>query len=235
MIAITNSERATYNKLVEDYRAKNMKPIINWHSITLLSAALGTANNIPFEINQSNGGQLPQNASEQRLNIVDKFTATRVMIGLVKVATGSTVAANKTHNWVNPQIFTGSGEAAALRNIYRGWLQLQVNSTVYFPGLDMYNFWVVPELPELVAQTVTSGIDAAAQSYITSDAKNGSEDGFIELIPTVTFSGGKKNVIQINLPASAAMAGTSSSNYVILQFRGFLHQNVNSKNINEVD
>jgi len=201
---------------------------MTWATLRMESAVLGTQGQIPFALN-ADDQSLPEQITEQRLNKVDSFVATRVSVQIANF-TGNR-SSMRLRTYPNQRIFTGAGEAAALQAIYNAKLDIMVNSNLYFPNLRTEQFLLVPQFQELLANVTALPAGYTAGGW-DKDPYNGDDDAFKELIPSVAFSGGNKNTININLAQSVNMTAAGGSNIAVLQFRGFIIQNYNAEMIN---
>jgi hypothetical protein len=206
-------------------RGKNNKgvSIINTLSYLRMEAVLGTQNSISFTTVIQQGAQ---NSTERRLSINDSFTVLSFSVFIYKQLAPSGVAQPfgqcKLHTWPNPFVFSGTGEAAALQEIYNGSYALQVNSTQYFQAFDCLRFYRVGVAQQSLDVTAPgSGINAAYGADYWADGHY----GFNDTNPTVTFAGTDTIESTITLPDSSIMAGTASNNYCALYMHGYLNQN----------
>lgn len=163
-----------------------------------------------------------QNPIENRLKVTDIFVATAVTLCIYKAGSSATASAVTTAErakaalaWsANPGVFSTAGEAANLNTIYSGYLRLLVNRVVYFEALDTQRF--------KRAGDVQAGLITATGGVTTQqDNQPDANYGFVGLNPTLTIGGASQNDFSLNMPAATSLAGTSSSNFLVLYFRGF--------------
>lgn len=221
--AAGNSKRAIFNALKRAYKLRNMNPVIT-ESYLRLESVLGTQNAINFNVLAQNTSVAPR-ATEQRLQLTDTFSITSMAFLIGKQASGAPDSSLVLDTYVNPQIFSGAGEAAALQAIYNGKLSIDVNRTSYLAAWDIARHQNVNTAQQLLAQTVTAGILAGASSVYS---RNAYEDDsiFKDLTPGINISGNQTIAIQAQLPGSVNMTGASGTNVACLYLRGFLIQNV---------
>lgn len=186
----------------------------------------GSFTSVNFNVLQNQG---TANVTEKRLAITDTFTITSLSVMIFKAGAGTTatqveISQSLLQLWANPQVFTGVGEAAALRALYNGNMQIKVDGTVYIDSLDLMRFW----RPGTSQQGM--GSDAANNAKVQVNEWPAVSFGFNKLVPTITLSGAGKNEISLNIPTSTSFAGTSSQNFVVCYLRGLLNQNASRLN-----
>lgn len=214
--AFGGRDRSIYNAIPTANR-NGVKPVPA--TLRLESDALGTAGAINFYIKQ-NDGNFTQHITEKRLNITDTFTCTEIGLFIIKVATAGQTQSAVLRSYVNSIEFSGSGEAAALRGIYNGFLNITIDGVNYLPqSWDMMRHLYVPTAQNAVLTAASGTNNAYVAEGWDSPAK-----GYYPVTPNITFKGSSNNLISINLPTSLAMAGTGSTNYAVLMMRGFLQQ-----------
>lgn len=215
-IQAIDRSRAIYNAL-----PKQQGVISTESYLRLESAALGTQSQIDFKTLVNEG---TPNETEQRLSLTDTFTVTAMGIFLIKAATAGQTRSSELHTFPNATVFSGSGEAVNLMNIYNGYFSAKVNGVQYIPRLDVYRFFRAGQAQKNVGLSTYDATNNANNKYLTSGWPS-ENYGYKSVTPTFELSGARKNELAITCPASIAMAGTSSSNYVVMILRGFLNQN----------
>lgn len=209
------------SRLIYNSLPKEQGVISSQSYLRLESAVLGTQSEITFNVLNNEG---TVNETEQRLALTDTFTVTELGIFLMKVTTAGTNRSGVLHTFPNANVFTGSGESANLQNIYNGYFKATVNGVQYIPKMDMLRFYRVGAAQKTVGTSTYDATNNTSNKYLESTWDNPNY-GFYPLTPQLNLSGAWKNSLAITCPASVAMAGTSSSNYVVLILRGFLNQN----------
>jgi len=159
---------------------------------------------------------------ENRLKVTDVFVATAISIFIYKAGSSATASAvtaaqraiaRPSFN-ANVGVFTAANEADNLMSLYNGSLKLLVNRKVYFEALDCQRFYR--------AGDVQAGLITATGGVTTQvDNRPEANYGFIGLDPTLSIGGASQNDFSINMPAALSCAGTSSSNFLVLYFRGY--------------
>lgn len=191
----------------------------------------GSVNSIQFPVLTTNSAP---RATEQRLDITDMFTISNWSLFLVKAgssttATDAEVAVAPLYTWPNPQVFTGSGEAANLMNVYNGNLSVTVDRDRVLDKYDTYRFYRVATAQKLIAQA--AGTAGSGESlHFQADGWEGPSYGFSQLDPEITINGVGQNDLILNLPSAVSLAGTSSTNFVVLICRGIKWQNSSKLN-----
>jgi hypothetical protein len=218
-IASGGNLRNVFNGIKQDYAVKEKSkgkpaPTITY-SYLRSEVALGTTGSVAFPILTQDG---TATVNERRLNISDDFVVTSLGLFIYKIASGAAVGNGILYTFPNSLVFSGSSEAANLQSIYNGSINVTVNRNEIIPALDCMQFYEVGT----AQQSVLTAATGTGNSYLANQYSK--EAGFAEVIPTFKLSGSAVNQVTLNLPASAALAGTSSTNYVALVARGFLIQ-----------
>lgn len=185
----------------------------------------GTNSSINFNILANQGSP---SASENRLQLADAFVVTHIGFYLLKAGTSTSATATEIaqavpHTFPNPLVFTGSGEAANLEVLYNSSLTLKLNQVVWYPYLAMRKFYRVG------TSQATVGSSAVNNSPVQRDEWNGPDYGSLPLIPPILFNGQGQNSVVINMAASVATSGTSSTNLISFVADGILYPNCASK------
>lgn len=216
-----NPARALYN----DLRAKYSDPsvIITDSYLRFEIGLTGSPSVIAFNA-LTNQGQAT--ATEKRLNITDLFCCAQISMAIMKTGTATTtptaneLAVGILRTFPNPNVFTGAQEAANLHNLYNGSLSIRVDSTVWIDSFDCNRFYRVP-----TSQKGTAVSAVALTGVLQDDGYDSLNYGYSPLTPTIMFNGRGKNEVNINMPGTLSLAGTSSYNTVVFLARGFLLQN----------
>lgn len=217
----SNKDRAIYNSLLRGYAERGIRPVIT-QSYLRLEQTLGNSNSVPFQVLTNQGNVQP---TEVRLQLTDTFVVTDIGFFISKLATNAARSSMVLDTFVNPEIYTGSGEAAALQALYNGQLTAGVDRKTYITAWDLLRHYYVPNAQRLLAQVGSTNVPAgAATSYSRSGFEN--DQIFKEILPTFNISGNQSLNLAINLPEAVNMAGTNSINIAVLYLRGFLVQNV---------
>lgn len=196
--------------------------VITQSYLRLQSAALGTQSSIDFGVlvNELAPGATSVDASERRLSLVDNFLITEMRISLLKVATGDSASISTLNQFPNEYKFTASGEAKNLMSIYNGYLSAVINGETILDGWDISRHYRVGTAQEGLAASANATVNLYA-----ADNHDSASYGFYPVTPQIELRGNAKNKLRINLPVSANLAGTSSTNYAVLEVRGLLVQN----------
>lgn len=214
-VQTTDRARAIYKSLPK-------RPgVVTTQSYLRLEQVLGTQGNINFQVLTNEG---TPNVNERRLAISDSFMITSIFIGIYKVGaatpTNAQIAGGVLNTYPNSITYSKAGEAANLQGIYNGYLSIRVNSVVYIDSLDCFRFYRV--------STAQKGVNVSAAASNNAYVSEGYEKGdfpFYALTPGIRLSGATKNELQVTLPTSLDLTGTSSTNYAVCYLRGFLEQN----------
>lgn len=173
---------------------------------------------IPIVINQTpTGGVLFP--SEKRVELQDIFVPTE--LGIFAAAPSSATApSTKLYSYENTTVFTGSGVAASLLNLWAGRYSLVVNNTQVLPAWDIWRHYSVP----LTQQAANA--DYTGSTINVADALNGYENGFYPVAPSFVLSGAANIQATINLPS--AISSVLLNSRIVVIHRGILLQNVTS-------
>lgn len=188
--------------------------------LRLESAVTTTQNAINFNVLQNVG---TSQATEQRLKQTDMFTITDFAVYVYKTdatVTSGTIA--HLYSNPNPNVFTGTGEANNLMAVWNGLLQISVDRKQVVPGMDVLRTYRVG------TSQLGVGSSAANNKPVQLDEWQGPNYAFANVDPEITISGSGQTDISIQLPTAVSLAGTSSTNYVVVMFRGILWQSASS-------
>jgi hypothetical protein len=185
--------------------------------LEVLAAVNTTIYKFGVLVNDQSNGQQPS-PTEVRLNLQDAFYAAsmQVLIGLKQTPADT---AWPVHSYPNPAVFTTSGAAVALYNLYNGQLNLTVNNKIITPSWDILRHYKSN-------QTQGTG---ATQATGPVDQFDGGLDAGFPVEPNLVLIGSKNNVLQINLPAAIGVLQATPSTAqtpIVIIFRGVLAQNV---------
>jgi hypothetical protein len=172
-----------------------------------------TSYHVPVLINDTQNGA--SFATENRLNLQDAFVVSNIGV-FVSIPAASTTTAFQYYTYPNAQAFTTSGAAAALYNLYNGYLQVSINNRTIVPSWDLYKHLFVPQ----TQQATSTGTNTAI------DQNDGSEFGYYPMEPNVVFVGSKNNQVSLNLPSAIGTLQASTAPRIIVIFKGILAQNV---------
>lgn len=196
--------------------------VITQSFLRLESATLGTQGSINFAVlvNEMANGASSVSATEKRLALTDTFVATEIGIYITKIASGSTIGSTVLNTFPNSLVYSGSGEAANLLNIYNGNLNIRINGETIIDSWDVARHYRVGN----AQKTVLTAASGTGNSWDAStwDQPN---YGMFPVTPQIEFRGNAKNLVNLNLPLSVNLAGTSSTNVAVVLMRGLLVQN----------
>lgn len=228
MVKATNQQRALYDQLVAKYRthANAGSIIITDSYLYLMKSLQGTITTLQFDVLTNQG--TPQ-VNEVRLSLTDRFCVRDWSIMVMKAgasvaATAAEISVAVPSTYPNPAVFTGSNEAANLQSVYNGNMRIVIDSTVFFQAFPNRNFYRVP-----VSQlgTTSAAIAGPVQYKIAADGWDSMNYSYSPVYPTFEFNGIGKNEATLTLPNPTLTSGTSSQNFAVAIFRGYLIQNVN--------
>ena len=170
---------------------------------------------VPVLVNDTQNGNAF--ATENRLALQDAFVVSSIGI-FVSAPAASTTTAFAYYTYPNAQIFSTSGAATALYNLYNGQLNMTINNRQIMPAWDIYRHLNVPQ-----TQTASStGTNTAI------DQNDASEYGYYPVEPNIVLVGSKNNQISLQLPAAIGTLQATTAPRILVIFRGILAQNVTS-------
>lgn len=209
----TDRERA----ILDFFNAKGMKG--SQGTIYTEPSIQDMISNISFNVlnNQSDGNQISK--VEKRLKISDTFVVTKMALFIIKAgastaATAAERAVAKQHTFENPAIFTGASESVNLYSLYRSYMSVTIDRVKFYESLDCLRFRRVGQAQQ--GQLVFTASNVGASQWDSADY------GMFPVTPTFLINGQGDNEINISMPGSVNLAGTSSQNFVGLMLRGFL-------------
>lgn len=205
------SLRNGYKSIKAQYANIGKDNVVVTQSTLRLEQVLSTAKtsySFPIQENEGNA-----TATEVRLNINDNFHITRIGVFLGKAATSADVALMLS-TYPNNILFPTASVAPALETVYNSKMKIEVNNKVLVQNWDLQKHRVA----QFIQQTATD-----------VDSRNSDEDGWVDCVPIITLSGGRKNVVEVNLPAAVSTLEAAPIEVrLILMFQGFLAQNATS-------
>jgi hypothetical protein len=192
------------------------KAVLSQSYLRLEVAASTSKTNYQFGvlINDQPQGN-PIRPTETRLNLQDAFFVASVQL-FTAVAASATATNFALTTYPNPRIFSTAGAAAALYNLYNGYLSLTVNNSVITPSWDLYRHLEINQTQQTTTP-VAAGIPLDQTSGLTSTA--------VACEPNWVLIGSKNNVLQLNLPAAIDTLQAASTTVLVIILRGVLAQN----------
>ena len=157
----------------------------------------------------------PIRPTEQRLNLQDAFFCASVQL-FTAVASSATATDFSLNTYPNPRIYSTAGAAAALYNLYNGYLSLTVNNYIITPSWDLYRHLEINQTQQTVTPVATT---------VPLDQVSGIASTAVACEPNWVLIGSKSNTLQLNLPAAIGTLQASSTTVLVLILRGVLAQN----------
>lgn len=196
-----------------------------------LDAEIINTSRLTWEINSdAAAGTNTKTASERRLQRNDIFIATGLRFGIKKVVSSAHAQA-LVYTYPNATVFADNSTTflnADLEALWNSFIQVKTGSTVNIEALPTQPCrWS----PELAKGTINAAIynGSAAVTYAVTDEPRPSRAGYIELSTYLGFRGVDQNEISLTIPNGAALkmahTATSTQNYAVLEFEGFLVKN----------
>lgn len=220
---VMNQSRALLDTLRAKYQ-KYPNVIITDSYLLLMKSLQGTITTVTFDV-LSNVGNAT--VLENRLSITDRFAVKDMAVCIMKAgastaATAAEIAVGRPNTYPNPNIYTGAAEAANLEAIYNSQMRVAIDSKIFYQSLDTRRFFRVP-----TSQQGTAVSAVAGTGVLSRDGWDNLNYCFSPVAPNFEFSGSGKNEVTLQLPNPTLTSGTSSQNFVLAYFRGFLIQNIN--------
>lgn len=189
---------------------------------------LATTNQYTFTILAPDGSSaLLVTPNEIRLNKSDAFIGTQIGFGIYKCAfatpTAAQLVATILNAFPNPNIYTGTGEALNLESLYtNGKIKFLVDDDVYMDNYTLLRMRKVGQSQQGVGSTATNNLPVARDQWdLDTIPVNPLARPFV-------MNGNSKFDLSIQLQQAVSMAGTSSQNYAVILFRGYLAVGINS-------
>lgn len=217
------NSRAAYDVALDllyrlGYDVASANPTQSYVRSEVAISAATTQYQIPIVINQTPTGSSLY-PTEKRVELQDIFVPTELGI-FVAAPSGATAPATKLYTYENLEVFTGSGVAAALLNLWAGRYSMVVNNTQVLPAWDIWRHYAAPT-------TQYSTIpEYSTNTRVRLDSFNGHENGFYPVAPSFVLSGAANIQATINLPA--AISSVLANSRIVVIHRGILLQNVTS-------
>jgi hypothetical protein len=206
------AQRAAYSQIKKAYAAKGRKPVTTPSTLRLIQNVTANRTTYSFPVLEGDStNTLPEN---RFLNRADAFTVTHVGIfigGLTDAGAATTAGAYQLFGYQAPALTT-AGVTNANALFTQGYMNVLVNNVAYLQNFDLYRCYQAP-----IAQT--GNLFATGTSTTYQNSVSGENDGFVEIVPTLQFSGTAKIDITLNLPTSLAVTNACQINVI---FRGFL-------------
>lgn len=170
---------------------------------------------VPILVNSAGQGGAVSYPTNNLLQLQDAFVVSELGI-FVAAPTTATTTAFPYYTYPNAQVFSTSGAAAALYNLYNGSMSITVNNRQIMPSYDLYRHLNVPQTQEATSTGTNTALDQ----------NDGSSFGYYPIEPNVVLVGSKNNQVTLNLPAAIGTLQAGTAPRIIVIFRGILAQNV---------
>lgn len=214
--------RQSYSLIKAAYAKQKRNPITTASTLRLQVAVPTGTSKTTFQFPIIQGDEATTYAEAMMLNRADSFTATSMGLfigGLTDAGAAVTAGATNygltSYPSASNAIALASGQSETL--FYNSKINIAINNVQYLQNFDtysMYNAGVNQQNRNL------GGIVNAATYPLPADSVRGSNSGFVDLIPTLQFSGTSKIDITLSLPN--ALTVTTHNFILVLMFRGFL-------------
>ncbi len=166
-------------------------------------------------VNDQPQGNAPRR-TETRLNLQDAFYVGSVQL-FTALASSATATDFVLDSYPNPRKYSTAGAAAALQNLYNGYLSLTVNNRVITPSWDLYRHYDAPQTQQSTTP-IANGVPV--------DEFNGNSTSGVSCEPNWVLIGQKNNQLQLTLPNAIGTLQAASTTVLVIILRGVLAQNV---------
>jgi hypothetical protein len=173
-----------------------------------------TSYHVPVLVNDTQNGNTF--ATENRLNLQDAAVISSVGVYVAIPASASTTAF-PLYSYPNAVVFSTSGAATALYNLYNGYMQMNINNRVIVPSWGLYKHLAVPQTQQGSQAGATNG---------GIDQFDGTSQGYYPMEPNVVLVGSKNNQISLNLPSAIGTLQAGVAPRIVVIFQVILAQNV---------
>lgn len=215
------SQRSAFANIKRAYASKGRKPVTTPSTLRLIQNVVTNKTTYSFPVLE---GDSTNTLAENRfLNRADAFTATSIGIfigGLTDAGAATSAGAYQLFGYQAPALTT-AGVTNANALFSQGYMNILVNNVAYLQNFDLFRCYSAP-----IAQT--GNLFATGTSTTYQNSVNGETDGFVDIVPTLQFSGTAKIDITLNLPTSLALTNACQINVI---FRGFL--SLGASNLNK--
>jgi hypothetical protein len=239
---MTLAKRQAFTLIKKAYEKINRKPVTTPSTLRLIVPL--TANRTSFTFPILEGDSNLQHPNQILLNRADAFTATQmgVFVGGIEYAVGMSgvktltsipVGANRLGNEIisgdavllsNAQFSSNFDPFALLDN---SLLNISVNNVKYLQNFDLLSTSKNTSL----GVTNTAGQQNTINFANNTNGNYGERDGFVDLVPTLQFSGTSKVDITLNCPSAPLPTANIDQLYIEVIFRGFL--SLGASNLNK--
>jgi hypothetical protein len=230
------AKRQAFTLIKKAYEKINRKPVTTPSTLRLIVPL--TANRTSFTFPILEGDSNLTHPNQILLNRADAFTATSfgIFVGGLRTLSGFGSALTLAPCGVNdlgdetliqdPLVLTQNpiSEVAFPNAIFEnGLIDIAVNNVKYLQNFDVKG---ANKATSLAPNISTNGIIIGANT----NGNVGERDGFVDLVPTLQFSGTSKIDITLNTPMAPRTTSTDDI-YLEIIFRGFL--SLGASNLNK--
>jgi hypothetical protein len=226
------AKRQAFTLIKKAYEKINRKPVTTPSTLRLIVPL--TANRTSFTFPILEGDSNLTHPNQILLNRADAFTATQMGVfigGLENTRTltgfelGVLAPANLGDELLISDVLTLETvtDLKPNRLFENGLLDIAVNNVKYLQNFDLLS----------TNKSSSLGVDSAVNNSLNiignTNGNFGERDGFVDLVPTLQFSGTSKIDITLNTPAAPYIGAAQL--YVEIIFRGFL--SLGASNLNK--
>jgi hypothetical protein len=214
------AKRQAFGIIKRAYAKLGRKPVTTPSTLRLIVPL--TANRTSFTFPILEGDSNVQHTNQILLNRADAFTATQVgiFVGGISLGEGYEVTTDLPNELIiqNPVAIDGLGGLKAFTLFNNSLLNIAVNNVQYLQNFDVF------------AMNKQQAVSSGASANDITNGMYGDKDGFVDLVPTLQFSGTSKIDITLNSPG-ALTATANNGLYLEIIFRGFL--SLGASNLNK--
>ena len=214
-------ERQAFSMIKNAYKKMKRNPITTASTLRLQVPLTSNKTSFTFPILQGDEQTVYNEAI--LLNRADAFTCTSMGLfigGLNEGGTSNTTSSYPLYAYPSSGVNLGvTANANAI--FYNSTMNISINNVQYLQNFDTYRFYEA-------GVNQSTKIQAAGGNATFSDSVKGTGNGFVNLVPTLQFSGSSKISITLNLPVAIT---TAVAPILVLVFRGFL--SLGASNLNK--
>lgn len=204
--------RLVYENAADIFRSKGIDPasvFLTDTTIRLEADLSQPTSSLQFFLTESSGGS--KFPSERRLGISEAVVVYGAGFYVGKAAS-ATDAAFPLYTYADQEIFSGTGEAAAINALYHaGRLRVTYMSSDIIPDMDLLRFKIVPQTQQGSSAPPITQFDG--------------EGSLVPIEPNLYLFGKQQTRISVNLPPGTQTGGFANDRAVLI-FRVKLAQNV---------
>lgn len=216
-------ERQAFSMIKNAYKKMKRNPITTASTLRLQVPLTSNKTSFTFPILQGDEQTVYNEAI--LLNRADAFTCTSMGLfvgGLNAGGTSNTTSSYPLFSYPSVGAQVGLTNASGCCTLfYNSTMNIAINNVQYLQNFDTYRMYEA-------GVNQSNAVQATGGTPALQDSVKGSGNGFVNLVPTLQFSGSAKISITLNLPNAITAV---NSPILVLIFRGFL--SLGASNLNK--